>query len=382
MVSFVLPASAGVWVQPWTVAATGGESRGSRRASAPAPVPCLGRVLAAAGEWMTVDGVAPRRLPDQFSPQAARGGPASSRRPWLVVLFFLVAVGLGVPRFSGSPLLLFLFVLVLYRVAGAVLPHVDGWLLSAVGGRLVDEFSAPQVHNVVEEVCIAAGLEKPRIAVIDDPALNAFAHKGRRPEKNTIFFTTGLLEALDRDELQGVVAHELADLVYGPLGYLEADDVAVHMTRNPSGLRRALERIASGSSVVRRSPRRFRSLWFEYPSPVRPVDKHGASIVPPLTDRIAAVAELEGVQPTSEEAPASGEDARFIPTPAFLEDRFSDGSALRLGLALFMLIPGVFVAVAAYMTGGFVLWIFATVVGVVVWRLLGNRSPKRPTARG
>jgi Zn-dependent protease with chaperone function len=303
------------------------------------------------------------------------GGQAGARSASYVrfaALFFLVAVGLVFSRLSAPPALLVLLALVLYRIASFVLPHVDGWLLPAVGGRLVDDFSAPQVHNVVEEVCIASGFEKPRIAVIDDPALNAFAHKGRRPEKNTIFLTAGLLEALERDELQGVVAHELADLVYGPLGYLDADDVAVHMTRNPTGLRRALERIASGSSVVRRSPRWFRSLWFEYPSKVRPVDKRGEPIVPSLTDRIAAVAELEGMP--------SPEDGRFESTPASGGDVFY--SVMRMAVTVLVLVSVVLWAYVSYALSGVVPWMFIVILVATAYFLLRRNSRRRPTARG
>jgi heat shock protein HtpX len=77
----------------------------------------------------------------------------------------------------------------LYKGTDVFLPHVDRGLLPAIGARLVDKNAAPQVHNVVEEICISAGLEKPRIAVIDDPALNAFARKGSSPGSSIIAFT-------------------------------------------------------------------------------------------------------------------------------------------------------------------------------------------------
>jgi heat shock protein HtpX len=67
------------------------------------------------------------------------------------------------------------------------------------------------LSNVVEEMAIAAGLPKPKIYVIDDAAPNAFA-TGKDPENGVIAVTTGLLNKLDRDELQGVVAHEMAHI--------------------------------------------------------------------------------------------------------------------------------------------------------------------------
>ena len=64
-------------------------------------------------------------------------------------------------------------------------------------------------HNLVEGLCIAAGLPKPRLYVIDDPAPNAFA-TGRNPKHAAIAVTTGLLEKMNRVELEGVLAHELS----------------------------------------------------------------------------------------------------------------------------------------------------------------------------
>src|SRR5262249_56844359 len=64
-------------------------------------------------------------------------------------------------------------------------------------------------HNLVEGLCIAAGLPKPRLYVVDDPAPNAFA-TGRNPKHAALAVTTGLLEQMNRVELEGVLAHELS----------------------------------------------------------------------------------------------------------------------------------------------------------------------------
>jgi heat shock protein HtpX len=72
-----------------------------------------------------------------------------------------------------------------------------------------DENEFRELHNIVEELCIAAGLPKPKVYVMNDPAPNAFA-TGRNPEHAAIAVTTGLLERMNRDELQGVIAHELS----------------------------------------------------------------------------------------------------------------------------------------------------------------------------
>ncbi|MGD9782716.1 MAG: M48 family metallopeptidase [Kiritimatiellia bacterium] len=82
-------------------------------------------------------------------------------------------------------------------------------LLSSANAREVDHDEAPQLYNVVEEMRIAASLPAmPRVFIIDTPVPNAFA-VGLKPERACVAVTTGLLERLSRDELQGVVAHEL-----------------------------------------------------------------------------------------------------------------------------------------------------------------------------
>ena len=85
----------------------------------------------------------------------------------------------------------------------------DRLVLAASGAREVDEQRAPQLVNVVREMSIAANVPVPRIYTIDDTAPNAFA-TGRDPKHASVAATTGLLEKLDREELQGVIGHELS----------------------------------------------------------------------------------------------------------------------------------------------------------------------------
>jgi heat shock protein HtpX len=85
----------------------------------------------------------------------------------------------------------------------------DSLVLSVSGAREVDEAAAPQLLNVVREMAIAANVPMPKVYVIDDTAPNAFA-TGRDPQHASVAITTGLLEKLDREELQGVIAHELS----------------------------------------------------------------------------------------------------------------------------------------------------------------------------
>lgn len=85
----------------------------------------------------------------------------------------------------------------------------DSLVLSISGAKEVDPASAPQLMNVVQELAIAANVPMPKVYLIDDSAPNAFA-TGRDPKHASVAITTGLLQKLDREELQGVMAHELS----------------------------------------------------------------------------------------------------------------------------------------------------------------------------
>ncbi len=85
----------------------------------------------------------------------------------------------------------------------------DKLVLAVSGAAPVSEAAAPQLMNVVREMAIAANVPMPAVYVIDDSAPNAFA-TGRDPAHASVAVTTGLLEKLDREELQGVLAHELS----------------------------------------------------------------------------------------------------------------------------------------------------------------------------
>lgn len=99
--------------------------------------------------------------------------------------------------------------------------HGDSILLSASRAREIQKADHPQLFNVVEELTIAAGLPMPKIYIIEDSAPNAFA-TGRDPQNASVAITRGLLEKLNRQELQGVMAHELShiqnrDILYATL---------------------------------------------------------------------------------------------------------------------------------------------------------------------
>ena len=85
----------------------------------------------------------------------------------------------------------------------------EGLVLAAAGAHPVTPTQAPQLMNVVQELALAANMPMPKVYVINDTAPNAFA-TGRDPKHASVAITTGLLEKLDREELQGVMGHELS----------------------------------------------------------------------------------------------------------------------------------------------------------------------------
>ena len=85
----------------------------------------------------------------------------------------------------------------------------DKLVLVMTGAKVIEREDNPNLFNLVEEVIAASGLPMPKIAIVVDSAPNAFA-TGRDPKHSLIAFTTRILEVMDRDELQGVVAHEMS----------------------------------------------------------------------------------------------------------------------------------------------------------------------------
>ncbi len=132
----------------------------------------------------------------------------------LLVAFIFAALGLSIGYgLSGSvevavATMLGAVVLATLLSAGSYFSG-DSLVLAASQAREVDERSAPQLLNVVRELTIAADVPMPHVYVIEDSAPNAFA-TGRDPQHASVAITTGLLEKLDREELQGVIGHELS----------------------------------------------------------------------------------------------------------------------------------------------------------------------------
>ena len=130
----------------------------------------------------------------------------------IVVLFALLGFSIGYA--IGGDVTSAIFVTVIALVVGALLSagsffSGDSLVLAASSAKEVDAQSAPQLLNVVQEMAIAANVPMPKVYIIDDTAPNAFA-TGRDPQHASVAITTGLLEKLDREELQGVLGHELS----------------------------------------------------------------------------------------------------------------------------------------------------------------------------
>ena len=236
----------------------------------------------------------------------------------------------------------------------------DKLVLTMTGAQLIQEADNPKLFDLIQEVIIASGLPMPKVAIVVDTAPNAFA-TGRNPEHALIAFTTGILEAMDRDQLQGVIAHEMAHvanrdtlvsavaattagaiaivsdmltrmmffgggrdrnregggnplalvvslviLILAPLAAMMlrsaisrkreslADATAVSFTRNPAGLRSALEVLAADSTVVRQRSTAVAHIWIESPLDSKSVSKL-FSTHPPIAERIAVLKSMESL---------------------------------------------------------------------------------------
>jgi len=130
----------------------------------------------------------------------------------MAVMLLLIGYFLGV-AFLGSPIYGLIIALVVWIVMSLIaFFRGDNIFLALSRARKIERDDHPRLYNIVEEMKIASGLEKmPDIYIIDDPALNAFA-TGRDPKRASVAVTSGLLQKLSRDELQGVIGHEISHI--------------------------------------------------------------------------------------------------------------------------------------------------------------------------
>lgn len=133
-------------------------------------------------------------------------------KTWLLMGFFLVlvvAIGYGASWYMGSPIILYGAVIFALLMNVGSYWFSDKIVLSMTGAKPATRQEYPELWNVVENLSITAGLPMPKVYVVNDPAPNAFA-TGRDPEHAVVAATTGLLQMLDKTELEGVMAHELS----------------------------------------------------------------------------------------------------------------------------------------------------------------------------
>ena len=136
------------------------------------------------------------------------------RKTWFLMTgFLIVVIGLGwlVAQIYGNSFILYVAVAFSFIMNITAYWFSDKIALSATGAKEADSVQYLELHRILENLAITAGLPKPRLYVIDDPAPNAFA-AGRDPKHAVVAVTTGLLARLERTELEGVIAHELSHI--------------------------------------------------------------------------------------------------------------------------------------------------------------------------
>jgi heat shock protein HtpX len=275
---------------------------------------------------------------------------------WLVAYAVMTYFGVG----TASTMVPMAVAFALIGVWGSYYGS-DKLVLTMTGAKLITREDAPELFNVIEEVVIASGLPMPEVAIVEDSAPNAFA-TGRNPDHALIAFTTRILEVMDREELEGVIAHELSHvanrdtlvsavaattagaiailsdflmrlmwfggsrdrerssnpialvlslvvLIMAPIAAMLlkaaisrkreslADATAVSYTRNPAGLRKALEVLATDSTVVKQRSNAVAHIWIESPLDGQAVSKM-FSTHPPIQERIATLRAMESLGPS------------------------------------------------------------------------------------
>jgi len=253
------------------------------------------------------------------------GSTNNVRRSWLVLggfVLVVLAIGYGLGAAFGS------------GVAGLIAGAITALAVSLVGyfagagivlrlsrAREASPHEEPRFHNIVEGLATTAGIPKPRVFVVDDEAPNAFA-TGRDPAHASIVATRGMLEMMNRVELEAVLAHELAHVksrdtlamalavtlvglpatvlpfigpvlqtAVGARREFYADLSGVQLTRFPPGLISALEKLKARTTEVQTATRATEPLWIGAPLHEgglnRWFDTH-----PPLDERIKVLREL------------------------------------------------------------------------------------------
>jgi len=156
------------------------------------------------------------------------------RKTWAIFIVFLVVViGAGWVFAQALQNSSILYIAVIFALVMNILGYwySDKIVLSMARAKLVEEKDNRELYRLVENLAITAGLPTPRIYLINEQAPNAFA-TGRNPKKAVIAVTVGLLDILDRSELEGVLAHEMShignrDMLVGTVAVVMAGFIAI-----------------------------------------------------------------------------------------------------------------------------------------------------------
>jgi heat shock protein HtpX len=134
------------------------------------------------------------------------------RKTWLLMggfLLFVIAIGYATAWYMGNPFILYIAVAFAFVMNFFSYWFSDKIVLRMTNAKRIEKQDHPELWNIVENLSITTGLPMPKVYIVNDPAPNAFA-TGRNAEHAVVAATTGLLDILDRNELEGVMAHEMA----------------------------------------------------------------------------------------------------------------------------------------------------------------------------
>lgn len=140
---------------------------------------------------------------------------SNKRKTYLLItifLIFIIALGWFIGVYLDYGYGVFAFA-VIFSISTSLVSYYlgDKIALKTTGAKEISKSENPYVYRMVENLCITAGIQTPKVHIIDSPALNAFA-TGRDPEHASIALTTGIIDALENEELEGVIAHELSHI--------------------------------------------------------------------------------------------------------------------------------------------------------------------------
>ncbi len=138
----------------------------------------------------------------------------NTRLTWIYItgfLIFVIAVGYVFSEAIGNSTILYIAVLFSVLMSFSSYWWSDKIVLAMSGAREVTRENGKDIYRIVENLCITVGLPVPKIYIIEDSAPNAFA-TGRNPEHGVICLTTGIINKLEKTELEGVIAHELSHI--------------------------------------------------------------------------------------------------------------------------------------------------------------------------